>query len=222
MSWTRFPAPTAVLAAAGTAALLLMVPTTAQAREAPPQLSIAVDSAATSAAVGDTLSYVITVNNLGDTRVRGLRVSQTMPEGLDFGSADQSGKAGRGSVQWTVDLAANGEATLRTTMEVATTPKEVLRLATVACAAVDADEPPLVCATHSALLPAGAAAESRSAATDDEAQAGALPLSTIAFAGLGGLLLVAALGAVALWWRATRATRQEGRPGHSSGPRGSD
>ncbi|GLZ42377.1 hypothetical protein [Actinokineospora sp. NBRC 105648] len=122
------------------------------------QLRIAIDNGRTSATVGDTLVYAVTVHNLGTTDLTALRVTQSAPTGLTFGSADSAGAAEAGGVAWDIDLKAGAEAVLHSTMTVAGTPPELLRLATVACAARSADDPPIVCAAHSDQLPAGAAA----------------------------------------------------------------
>jgi uncharacterized repeat protein (TIGR01451 family) len=121
-----------------------------------PQLSITIDNGRTATSAGDTLTYVITVRNLGTSEVTGLVLSQSMPPGLTFESAEPAATARTGGVAWAVDLAVGGEATVRSTATVSETSSDVLRLASVACAATSADEPPIVCATHSDQLPAGA------------------------------------------------------------------
>jgi len=128
-----------------------------------PQLSIAVDNGHTTAAAGDRLTYTISVQNLGTAEVADLHVTQSMPTGLKFVSADSAGTAKAGSVHWTLDLKTAGETKVHSTMTVADTPRELLRMATVACASTSADDPPIVCASHSDQLPAGAAAEAASA-----------------------------------------------------------
>lgn len=57
-----------------------------------PQLSIAVDNGRTTAAAGDKLTYTIAVHNLGTADIADLHVSQSMPTGLKFTSADSAGK----------------------------------------------------------------------------------------------------------------------------------
>jgi uncharacterized repeat protein (TIGR01451 family) len=124
-----------------------------------PQLSIAVDGGRSSATSGDVLEYTVTVRNLGLTDVAGLTISQSVPPGLEFRSADPVGESGPAEVRWKMDLPASGERTVRTTMSVRPTPDDQLRLATVACARAAADAPPVVCASDSVQLPAGAASE---------------------------------------------------------------
>jgi uncharacterized repeat protein (TIGR01451 family) len=133
--------------------------TTAAAQAAPgPQLSVAIDDGQSSAAVDDELTYAITVQNLGDAPVDGLVVTQTRPDGLAFGSADAAGADRDGFVRWVVDVPATGKVVVHSTMTVTKTPKTLLRIASVACAAESADAAPLVCATDSDQLPAGASA----------------------------------------------------------------
>jgi uncharacterized repeat protein (TIGR01451 family) len=128
-----------------------------------PQLSIAVDNGHTTAAAGDTLTYTISVQNLGTADVADLHVTQSMPAGLKFTSADSAGKPKAGGVNWKLDLKAAGHTKVHSTMTVLDTPPELLRMATVACASTSADDPPIVCASHSDQLPAGAATEAASA-----------------------------------------------------------
>jgi uncharacterized repeat protein (TIGR01451 family) len=172
-----------------------------------PQLSIAVDNGRASAAVGDISTYTVTVRNLGTTQVAGLQVTQSVPTGLNFKSADSGGIAKAGTVSWRLNLKATSKATLHTTMSVSTTPKELLRLASVACASASTKGPPIVCATDSDQLPAGAAAQVSKA----NAALGSRPIVTstsrnwwYAAGRLGGLVLV--MGAfVALSLRRRRA-----------------
>ena len=93
-----------------------------------------------------------------------------MPVGLTLTSADPAHTVEQGALSWGLDLKASGEATFRSTLTVADTPPELLRLATVACASTSTDGAPIVCATHSDQLPAGAeadrAAQAPSASSD--------------------------------------------------------
>lgn len=176
----------------------VIVPGSTIANGAPPapQLSIAVDNGHTSAAVGDAFTYTITVANLGTTDIPGLVVTQTMPTGLTFGSADAGGTAESDTVTWNVDLKATETSTVHTTMSVVPTPADLLRLATVACASLSPGGSPIVCASHSDQLPAGAAAESSqaAAAADTAAAPPTGPGLSWWWIGVGiGLVIVAAL-----------------------------
>lgn len=146
----------------GAGVALLAVTTAGAAAAAAPQLTIAIDNGRTSTAAGETLNYTITVRNLGTADLTNLTVTQSVPAGLMVDSAigvDEAVAPTRTDdvVTWTVDIATAGEVTLRSTMTVTDTPPELLRLASVACASETAGGPPLVCASHSAQLPAGAA-----------------------------------------------------------------
>lgn len=123
-----------------------------------PQLSIAIGDGHATAAVGSRLTYTITVQNLGSTDLTGLVVTQSMPAGMELESADSSGGARAGGVVWNVSLKATATAVLHSTMTVYDTPPDLLRLASVACASTTEGQRPIVCATHSDQLPAGAAA----------------------------------------------------------------
>lgn len=206
MHTTRLPAPSTLRAAGaicGLVATAMLVGVPAGAAPAdPPQLSIAVDNGHSSTAAGDTLDSAITVRNLGTTKIVGLKLTQTMPTGLVFGSADAAGVAGPDGVSWTVDLAPTAEAVVRSTMTVSDTPPDLLRLATVACAAASADGPPIVCASDSDQLPAGAAAEAAIAA--DESAAASTALLRWYLAG-GAVLVVAAVAVLLLIRRRRRA-----------------
>jgi uncharacterized repeat protein (TIGR01451 family) len=177
----------ALLALGGTAA-------TAQADAPAPQLSITVDNGNASVTSGDRLSYTVTVTNLGTRKVKDLLVSQTVPTGASFVSADSKGDEAKGKVGWSVDLAAAGTATMRTTMALGRTSESTLRLATVACAQVSAKGPALVCASDSDQLPAGAAVERAQA--DAAAAHGWFDGPNPWYAGGSAAVVLAAFGAV--------------------------
>jgi uncharacterized repeat protein (TIGR01451 family) len=178
-------------------ALLLASPVAASGDSSRPQLSISIDDGMTSANVGDTLTYVITIDNLGSSHVRKLHVSQSMPGGLDVLSANHRAVKGAAGLAWSVvDLAPGGHLTLRTTSKVGRTPGDQLRLATVACAALSPTTSPIVCATDSDELPAGAAARVSAAPGGGEhaGGSGGTAMSTPLVAGLAGLLLLIVAG----------------------------
>jgi uncharacterized repeat protein (TIGR01451 family) len=191
---------------------------TYSARVAPPgpQLSIAVDNGRSSAAVGDTPTYTITISNLGTAKIDELVVTQSVPTGLNFMSADSAGIDKARMVSWRIDLKASGKATLHTTMTISPTPTDLLRLATVACASMATNGPPIVCATHSDQLPAGADAQAGQAKVKAATGAGTAATSTgrngwYAAGGLGGIVLV--MGAfVALTLRRRRARDDRKQP----------
>ncbi|MGC4746827.1 hypothetical protein ACLQ28_14350 [Micromonospora sp. DT201] len=157
----------------------------ASASPAGPLLSITVDDGRTEVAAGDELTYRLTVRNLGTAQVSDIKVSQSLPAGLTFVSADRGGKARDGAVTWATDLKVGQESTFTTVARVGETPKDLLRLATVACATAKGGTKPLVCATHSDLLPAGAVAP----AAEDTG------ISWLWSAGAAVALLIVGLGA---------------------------
>jgi hypothetical protein len=82
-------------------------------------------------------------------------------------------------------------------MSVGKTPKSLLRLATVACALTSETGAPVVCASDSDLLPAGAAAEQATAAPANSA-------TTWWFIGGLGILIAALAGAALIVIRRRR------------------
>ena len=174
-------------------------PVVAAVGQAPvsPQLSIAIDNGRTSTTIGDILDYVITVQNLGTADVDGLFIAQSVPSGLDFGTADAGGTADASDITWNLDLKASTTATFHTTMTVTATPAELLRLASVVCASSSADGPPIVCAAHSDQLPAGAAAEAAATALAGDATTPASGISSWWYLG-GGIGLVVVVAALAV------------------------
>lgn len=168
-----------------------------------PQLSIAVDNGLDRAAAGDELSYVITLTNVGTKDVSDLLVTQSLPAGTSLVSADAKGDEKSGLVQWKVDLKATKKATLKTSIKLADTPAEVLRLASVACAKVSAKAAPVVCASDSDILPAGeAAAEAQAALTTNDR---AVP-RTVWFTAGGAVLAAGLATLLVLRSRRLRAT----------------
>ncbi|WP_030912859.1 DUF11 domain-containing protein [Streptosporangium amethystogenes] len=161
-----------------------------------PSLSISIDNGRTTAEEGDRLTYTVTVRNVGTTRARGLDLTQTLPTGLKFVSADGRGSASKGQVHWSVDVPPGKDATFHTTAEVGATPEDLLRLASIACASIEGSDKPIVCATHSDQLPAGAAAEAA-------AHEAAGPVtSRLWYAGAGAALLALLLTGLLLLRRA--------------------
>ena len=185
-----------IAVAVGCAALAVMVPGAAAA--APPQLSIAVANDRQDVRTGDTLEYTVTIRNLGTSDVKALRVTQSAAPGLKVRSAEPAGKTSAEGLTWRVTVKANGETTVRSTMTVVQAPKDTKRIATVACARTSPDAPPIVCASHSASLPA--AAQAKATSTQDHADA-----PTWWLAGGAVALLVAA----AAFAYSRRRTRRE-------------
>jgi uncharacterized repeat protein (TIGR01451 family) len=133
-------------------------PVSSATTRAEPQLNIAISDGRTAAAKGDRLTYTIKVQNLGTTNASKLEISQTLPAGLVLVSSDHGGTANAGRVSWIMSLKPGEVSTVATVGQVGATPGDLLRLAAVACATVKGQRKPLVCATHSDLLPTAAAA----------------------------------------------------------------
>ncbi len=148
-------------------ALSLSVGTAQAAKPAPkpaPQLSISIDDGRTDVSRGDLLTYSIVVTNVGTKPVKGLWLTQTLPTGLRPQNVDAKGVTGKQAITWRVDVAPAAKSTVHSRMRVTSTPKDLLRLAPVACASVTRTGRSIVCASHSDQLPAGAAQESVPAA----------------------------------------------------------
>lgn len=161
---SRTPVVAALALAVGMAGTGLL-PRAAAAAPPAPQLSIAVDNQQDETTAGASVAYTVTVTNLGSRAVKGLVISQTVPAGAALTKADGKGTVSSGSVRWQLDLPAAGAKTFHTSMTVSKAPSDqLLRWATVACAATSPKGAALVCASDSDQLPAGAAAEQRQSA----------------------------------------------------------
>jgi uncharacterized repeat protein (TIGR01451 family) len=126
-----------------------------------PQLSIGVDDGKKAVRTGDVLTYTVKIHNIGAKSARGLDIVQTLPAGLNLISATRHGAVRGTQVTWKADLPAGGTGAFDVVGKVGQTPRQLLRLATVACATSGNSARPIVCAAHSDELPAGAAARMR-------------------------------------------------------------
>jgi len=170
---------------------LLGVAGPAQADSSAPQLSIRVDDGQAEARSGTTLRYAVTVTNLGGTRLRDLAVSQTVPPKTTPGPVSDHGTTTKGVTRWTVDVPAGKSLTLTTSVEVGKDlPPELLRLASVACASATPGAAPLVCASDSDELPAGAVAADQRRQGEPAAAAATRPWRLPSGIGLVGLLVL--------------------------------
>lgn len=167
--------------------------TTVSTASSAPQLSIAVDDGRTSAVAGDALTYTITVQNLGTADVTGLKVTQSLPAGMKLDSTDPAAAVRSGSVSWSLRLKAAGHAIFHSRMTVSKTPTALLRMATVACASTSSKGPPVVCASHSDQLPAGAAQARQAAMSSTAGPGGVDPWYIAGAIGLVGVVLLTVL-----------------------------
>lgn len=73
---------------------------------AKPLISITKTASADSAKNGDELMYTVTVANTGNADASGVRVSDALPQGLQFVEASDGGTFENGTAVWTVDVPA--------------------------------------------------------------------------------------------------------------------
>ncbi|MET0695502.1 MAG: hypothetical protein ABWY56_16325 [Propionibacteriaceae bacterium] len=154
---------------AAVAVLLCLTPSGAGAMPVtspPPPLSITVDNGHDASAAGDQRRYTVTVTNDGGSDLKDLVITQSVPAGLTFVSTDGHGAHARQAVTWALDLDAGERTSIHTALTVASTPDTMLRVATVVCAQLTTAGEPIVCASDSDLLPAGALAEVAAAQVD--------------------------------------------------------
>lgn len=152
-----------------------------------PALSISVTDGRTAVKPGDQVTYLVSVKNSGTLGAPHLKITQTLPAGLEFLSASRHGVAVNGQVAWSTGVPAGGAETFRVVTRVTRTPARLLRLAAVACAAAQGNGRPIVCAAHLDTLPAVAAAPAPTASGS---------LSRVMPVYVGGALAVLAVGAL--------------------------
>jgi uncharacterized repeat protein (TIGR01451 family) len=170
-----------------------------------PALSIGISDGRQTARPGMLLSYTIQIHNIGRIGVPRLNVEQMVPPGLKLISVSRHGVRRAGQVSWQLNLPPGQAATFRIVARVGKTPKQTLRLATVACASAGAHGRPIVCATDSDQLPAGAIA----AAHVGQASPGRGHLRPVSIVLAAVVVVVAAAGA---WWVAIRRRRASHLP----------
>jgi uncharacterized repeat protein (TIGR01451 family) len=171
----------------------------------PLALTISVTDGRHSVRVGDLVRYTIKIRDIGQAGVRGLRIVDTLPSGMKLISATGHYASHASKLTWPVNLPAGRTSTFRFTGRVGPTPKQLLRLATIACASRKGSVAPLVCAAHSDELPAGAVA---AAARTGQSPPGSPASHSGAFS-FGVVALLLTLAAAATSWlvlrRRTRA-----------------
>lgn len=172
---------------------------------AAPDLAIGIDDGHTDVRGGDRLTYTVRIRNIGTEDADDLLITQTLPAGARFGSADRDGVLRDGTVTWHTDLPAGRDTTFAVHAEVGQPASNQLRLASVACARVDGDSPPIVCAADSDRLPVG-----RDAAAPGTTASGSSGWLTASYVGLGvGMVLLAGFLVRRRWWP---------RPSERTGP----
>lgn len=162
-----------------------------------PDLAIEIDDGHTSVSEGDRLTYTVKIRNIGTVDAGDLLVTQTLPAGLRFDSADRDGVSSDGAVTWRTDLPAGRDTAFAVRAEVAKPPSGQLRLASVVCAMIDGDSRPIVCAADSDRLPASENAGD--AAEGSDGSSGLSGWLTVLYVGLGVVLVL--LLALIVWRR---------------------
>ncbi len=168
-----------------------------------PELSIGVSDGRQHVQPGDLLTYAVKIHNIGKRDVPRLRIVQTLPVNMKLISATRHPTRHAGQLTWQLNLPAQRTYTFYVVGRVGRTPRQLLRLAAIACANIGASSRPIVCAAHSDELPAGAiAAAHASHAAATGSQPGYLRLLGAAL-----VLTVVASGS----WLVFRRSRRRGR-----------
>ena len=115
---------------------------------------------------GDLLTYAVKIHNIGKRNVPRLRIVQTLPVNMKLISATRHPARHAGQLTWQLSLPAQRTYTFHFVGRVGQTPRQLLRLATIACANIGASSRPIVCAAHSDELPAGAIAAAHASHAD--------------------------------------------------------
>jgi uncharacterized repeat protein (TIGR01451 family) len=157
--------------------------TATASRSAVPSLSISVTDGRTAVVPGDQLTYLVSVKDIGTLGAPHLKITQTLPAGLNFVSASRHGVAAGGKVTWLTGLQPGGSQTFTLVTRLTRTPARQLRLAAVACAATQGSASPIVCSAHLDRLPAVAPSPAAKAS-------GSLGGARTAYIGIGLAVLV--------------------------------
>jgi uncharacterized repeat protein (TIGR01451 family) len=151
---TATPKATATASATASAGRPAATATAPVRRPTGPGLSISVADGRTAVAPGDQLTYVVNIKDIGTVGAPHLKITQTLPAGLNFVSASAHGVAADGKVTWLTGLAAGGSQTFTLVTHLTRAPARLVRLAAVACASDQGSASPIVCAAHLDRLPA--------------------------------------------------------------------
>jgi uncharacterized repeat protein (TIGR01451 family) len=179
------------------------------------QLSIGVTDSRKRVQAGDLLTYAVKVDNIGKRNATRLSIVQTLPAGLKLISASRHPAVHAGQLTWRLSLAAGHTSKFRVVGKVGKTPRQLLRLATIACATAGGSHRPIVCAAHSDQLPAGAVAAAHASQAAASAKSAGSAAGYLRPAGAVLVLAIAAGGGYLL----VRRRRQAGQ--HQPGRRAS-
>jgi uncharacterized repeat protein (TIGR01451 family) len=152
------PSASASASASARASAGRPVPRAKASPPAVPGLSISVTDGRTAVKPGEQLTYLVSVKDSGTLSARHLKITQTLPVGLELLSASSHGVAAKGQVAWLTSIPAGGAETFTVVTRVTRTPAQLLRLAAVACVEAQGSATPIVCDAHLDQLPAVAAA----------------------------------------------------------------
>jgi uncharacterized repeat protein (TIGR01451 family) len=151
-------------------------------------LAISISDGRASARPGDILTYRIHVINSGPVKIAHLTITETIPDGLRLVSASDGGSAKAGTVVWHAMVPPGTNKAFTTVARVTRTPDQILRLASVACAAMGngSSERALICSADLDRLPAHAGPAGT--ATPHSVKSGGGPFGAVAtwLASLGG------------------------------------
>jgi uncharacterized repeat protein (TIGR01451 family) len=176
-----------------------------------PRLSISVSDGRASAKIGDRLSYVVSIRNIGMSAAPHLTITLTLPPGVPLSSVSRHGASAGEKVTWHASVRAGRTQTFRATGRVTRPPAQLVRLAAVACAVAKGGRNPSVCAADLDRSPAGAAAAAvrsgRGAASAGD------PAGVYATVGGAAVAVVGVIALVLVTGRRTRLRRGTRRPG---------
>ncbi|CAO5163181.1 DUF11 domain-containing protein [Frankia sp. AiPs1] len=172
-----------------------------------PELAIGIDDGHTSVGVGDRVTYTVKIRNIGTVNAKDLLITQTLPAGARFVSAERNGVIRAGAVAWRTDLAAGRDTALVVHAEVTKTSPGQQRLASVVCATTDGTSRPIVCAADSDRLPAGGAAGASDTGAGSHAAGGPHGWLVALYVGAGIVVALVAGIAGRLRWSSRRRAR---------------
>lgn len=175
------------------------------------QLSIGVTDSRQQVQAGDLVTYAVKVDNIGKRNATRLSIVQTLPAGLKLISASRHPAVHAGQLTWQLSLAAGHTSKFRVVGKVGKTPRQLLRLATIACATAGGSHRPIVCAAHSDQLPAGAVAVAHASQAAAAAKSGGGAGGILRPAGAVLVLVIAAGGGYLFFRRRHAGRRQPGR-----------
>ncbi len=171
----------------------------------PPALSIELSGDAETLRAGEEVTYTLSLTNEGDQELRGATLSQSLPDQLELVSAEGASVRDDGVVGWDVTVTPGEGVERELRVKVPENLGQTWRLASTACAQVEAGGPPVVCATDASLV------DARPPEAGDAAEpvAAAGGISNAKLAGVSvvvGVVLLAIVLALGTQWRYARSS----------------